>query len=351
MSELTNFGQATLVVQGVTPSGPSMNVTSIRVSNTVLSFDSTTGSITANVYDTNGTLIRLSRVPIQIQSASQPASVGPGDEWVCTSNSNVFKYTSTLGWGWLGGYTVPGTVYLFTSTSTQTVSAGTYNYFMIGGGGGGTGTHTGGGGAGYISTGTFTYAGGSLSVTVGGAGAGGPSNGLATVGGTTVINTGSSPSISGGGVAADAGGGPGGNGSSGGGGGGNAGAAGAGGSGGSNGAAGATQGGGTGQGTTLVTNAMTLLQTGLRTVYPSATVTAGAGGAAGNTSHSGGGGGGGIIITNVAGISSPNAGDGANSLSGKGGAGFGAAGGAGGYNGGNYYAGGSGAAGLVVIWQ
>jgi len=103
MSETTNFGQASLVVRDV--GGPSMNVTSIRVSNTILSFDSTTGSITANVYDVNGSLIRLSRIPIQIQSASQPASVGPGDEWLCTSNSNFFKYTSTIGWGCLGGYT------------------------------------------------------------------------------------------------------------------------------------------------------------------------------------------------------------------------------------------------------
>ena len=105
MSETTNFGQASLVVRDV--GGPSINVTSIRVSNTILSFDSSTGSITANVYDTNGTLIRLSRIPIQIQSASQPASVGPGDEWVCTSNANVFKYTTATGWGALGGYTPP----------------------------------------------------------------------------------------------------------------------------------------------------------------------------------------------------------------------------------------------------
>ena len=105
MSETTNFGQASLVVRGV--GGPSINVTSIRVSNTILSFDSSTGSITANVYDTNGTLIRLSRIPIQIQSATQPASVGPGDEWVCTANAIVFKYTTATGWGALGGYTPP----------------------------------------------------------------------------------------------------------------------------------------------------------------------------------------------------------------------------------------------------
>jgi hypothetical protein len=119
MSETTNFGQASLVVRGVTPSGPSMNVTSIRVSNTVLSFDSATGSITANVYDANGTLVRLSRVPIQIQSASQPASVGPGDEWVCSSNANVFKYTSTIGWGWLGTYAAAA-LYSFTSATFNT---------------------------------------------------------------------------------------------------------------------------------------------------------------------------------------------------------------------------------------
>ena len=121
MSETTNFGQASLVVGGITGSGPSMNVTSIRVSNTVLSFDSSTGSITANVYDTNGTLIRLSRVPIQIQSASQPASVGPGDEWVCTSNSNVFKYISTIGWACLGAYTI-ATPVIYTNFPSSTES-------------------------------------------------------------------------------------------------------------------------------------------------------------------------------------------------------------------------------------
>ena len=126
MSETTNFGQASLVVGGITNSGPSMNVTSIRVSNTVLSFDSSTGSITANVYDTNGTLIRLSRVPIQIQSASQPASVGPGDEWVCTSNSNVFKYTSTIGWGWLGTYAA-AQLYSFTTATFNTGGATSIN--------------------------------------------------------------------------------------------------------------------------------------------------------------------------------------------------------------------------------
>jgi len=142
MSETTNFGQASLVVRDV--GGPSMNVTSIRVSNTVLSFDSSTGSITANVYDVNGSLIRLSRIPIQIQSASQPASVGPGDEWLCTSNSNFFKYTSTIGWGCLGGYTpppgVPSSLAAGTPTSTTipftwSVPSGTITTYTLTGAG------------------------------------------------------------------------------------------------------------------------------------------------------------------------------------------------------------------------
>ena len=122
MSETTNFGQASLVVRGV--GGPSINVTSIRVSNTILSFDSSTGSITANVYDTNGSLIRLSRIPIQIQSTTQPASAGPGDEWVCTSNTTVFKYTTASGWGALGGYTVvaPATPVIYTNFPATTES-------------------------------------------------------------------------------------------------------------------------------------------------------------------------------------------------------------------------------------
>ena len=88
-----------------------------------------------------------------------------------------------------------GTLFLFPSTGVQSVPAGTYNYFIIGGGGGGSAGHSGGGGAGYIATGTFTYAGGNLSVTVGTGGAGGfgSSNEGIGDGGTTVINTGGTP--------------------------------------------------------------------------------------------------------------------------------------------------------------
>ena len=243
-----------------------------------------------------------------------------------------------------------GTLFLFPSTGVQSVPAGTYNYFLMGGGGSGGGSHTGGGGAGYIATGTFTYAGGNLSVTVGNGGTinGPPNNGADGVtGGATVINTGGNPTASGGqGVAVNM---TAGNGSSGGGGLGNSGYGGAGGSGGSNGVSGQANSGGTGQGNTLVTNAMTLLQTGLRTIYTSATVTAGSGGAAGTSSHSGGGGGGGISIASVTGLTTPTAENGAFSTSAGGGVGFGAGGGSGGCC--PYYGGGQGARGLAVIWQ
>ena len=239
----------------------------------------------------------------------------------------------------------PSAVYSFTATGVQNVPAGTYNYFLIGGGSGGSGGHTGGGGAGSISTGTFTYAGGNLSVTVGTGGTAGiGNNGVGGNGNSTTINTGVNPTVAGG-----VGNNNGGSGSSGGGGYGNAGFAGAGGSNGSNGSPGASATGGTGQGTTLVTNARASLQAGLTLLYPTATATAGLGGAAGTTSHAGGGGGGGIVVTNVPSVTSPTAANGVNALSGRGGVGFGAAGGAGGYDG-TYYNGGAGAAGIAVIW-
>jgi hypothetical protein len=240
----------------------------------------------------------------------------------------------------------PSAVYSFTTTSVQTVPAGTYNYFLIGGGSGGSGGHTGGGGAGSISTGTFTYAGGNLSVTVGTGGTAGiGNNGVGGNGNSTTINTGVNPTVAGG-----VGNNNGGSGSSGGGGGGNAGFGGTGGTNGSNGSPGAQGAFGTGQGTTLVTNARASLQTGLTLLYPTATVTAGLGGSPGTTSHAGGGGGGGIVVTNVPSVTSPTAANGVNALSGRGGVGFGAAGGAGGYDG-NYYNGGAGAAGIAVIWS
>lgn len=236
-------------------------------------------------------------------------------------------------------------VYSFTATGVQNVPAGTYNYFLIGGGSGGSGGHTGGGGAGSISTGTFTYAGGNLSVTVGTGGTAGiGNNGVGGNGNPTTINTGANPTVAGG-----VGNNNGGSGSSGGGGGGNGGSGGAGGSNGSNGSPGAQGAFGTGQGTTLVTNARASLQTGLTLLYPTATATAGLGGAPGSSSHSGGGGGGGIVVTNVPSVTSPTAANGVNAISGRGGVGFGAAGGAGGYDG-NYYNGGAGATGIAVIW-
>jgi hypothetical protein len=98
--------------------------------------------------------------------------------------------------------------------------------------------------------------------------------------------------------------------------------------------------------------ATAFLQTGLRTVYPSATVTAGAAGTWNTSqSHGGGGGGGGVVISNVAGIPSPS-GTTPTSFNGTpstAGTGWGAGGGASGYNG-NRGTTGQGAQGFVVIW-
>ena len=224
---------------------------------------------------------------------------------------------------------------IFTSSGTFSVPSGvsSVRVLVVGGGAGGGGGHTGGGGSGYVRVGAFSVS-GNIAVTVGTGGSrgiGGPSanwNGGSGAGNTSsfgaLLSASGASSVS-----ANC---CGGNGGSGGGGGGNGGCGGNGGSGGSNGFQCSTEVGGSGGNFDPLVG------------FSVSTLSAGNGGAGGSTSHGGGGGAGGVLVNG----NGPNAGDGANLQSGKGGSGYGAGGGGGGYDG-SYYDGGDGANGVVYI--
>lgn len=280
--------------------------------------------------------------------------------------SGYIRITLISSDGGSGGGSGGSNVQAFTNTSTQALASGTYNYFVMGGGGSGAGSHYPGGGAGRIATGTFTHAGGNVTFNVATASltaANASDQNLSGIQGyssSIVFNGGTITAAGGDGgwgdtaaPGASVGTNPWASGSSGGGGGGNAGFGGAGGTGGNSGASGATYSGGTGMGTGSFNTAISFLQTGLRTTYTSASVTAGAGGAASSGSHQGGGGGGGIIISNVSGISTPSVPIGTTldgHAHGQPGLGWGAGGGAAGYNG-QRGSTGQGLPGIIIIWQ
>lgn len=264
------------------------------------------------------------------------------------SHSGYYKVTVTNGLcSFVDSVSVTVTQQLyqiFTSNGTFTVPAGVtqVRVLCVGGGGGGASGHQGGGGSGYVQTGTFNVsAGQTINVTVGTGGTGasavnndntiiGISPGTASSFGNLLTANGGQvvTSVNGGGQHGGSGGGGSCNGGSPGGNGGTA---------GSNGGA-CNQPYGNGQGNYTASLSMFIRNS----------ITAGAGGAGGQSSHSGGGGGGGILINGTG----PSGGDGPQSFSAKGGAGYGGGGGAGGYNSSTSsfrYAGGNGANGVVYV--
>ena len=77
-----------------------------------------TGSITSNL--TSGSLIvtsplRAPTLPLYTEAATQPSVASGGDEWLCTSNSNLFQYSSGI-WNLLVSFPIPA-LYTFTTAT------------------------------------------------------------------------------------------------------------------------------------------------------------------------------------------------------------------------------------------
>jgi len=212
----------------------------------------------------------------------------------------------------------------------------------IGGGAGGANGHQGGGGSGYVAYGHLQVTPGQeITVTVG---TGGP-GGAQCYACNEIVGVGPGSSSSFGGFVSAAGGRPvwgvnlpGNDGGCGGGGSCNAGNTGGGGGTGGSAGGSCTFSGGTGQGSAF-TNGFSL--------FVHNPISSGIGGIGGVSSHAAGGGGGGVLING----NGPSGQPGAQSFSGRGGAGYGGGGGGGGYNNGDpmRWAGGNGAPGVVYI--